>query len=43
MQVLENLVSNAVKYSPPGKDIFVRLKKHGAGGARAKCRTKARA
>jgi two-component system, sensor histidine kinase and response regulator len=26
MQVLENLVSNAVKYSPPGRDIFVRLK-----------------
>jgi len=26
VQVLENLVSNAVKYSPPGKDIFVRLK-----------------
>jgi signal transduction histidine kinase len=27
VQVLENLVSNAVKYSPPSKDIFVRLKK----------------
>jgi signal transduction histidine kinase len=27
-QVIENLVSNAVKYSPSGKDIFVRLKKH---------------
>jgi signal transduction histidine kinase len=27
VQVLENLVSNAVKYSPPGKDIFVRLKR----------------
>ena len=27
VQVLENLVSNAVKYSPPGKRIFVRLKK----------------
>lgn len=26
-QVFENLVSNAVKYSPPGKPIFVRLKK----------------
>jgi two-component system, sensor histidine kinase and response regulator len=26
-QVIENLVSNAVKYSPPGKNIFVRLKK----------------
>jgi two-component system sensor histidine kinase/response regulator len=25
VQVLENLVSNAVKYSPPGKNIFVRL------------------
>ncbi len=25
-QVFENLVSNAVKYSPPGKKIFVRLK-----------------
>jgi two-component system sensor histidine kinase/response regulator len=28
VQVLENLVSNAVKYSPPGRDIFVRLKPH---------------
>jgi len=27
VQVLENLVSNAVKYSPPGKNIFIRLKK----------------
>jgi len=27
LQVMENLVSNAVKYSPPGKAIFVRLKK----------------
>jgi two-component system sensor histidine kinase/response regulator len=26
-QVVENLVSNAVKYSPTGKNIFVRLKK----------------
>jgi len=26
VQVLENLVSNAVKYSPPGKNIFVWLK-----------------
>jgi two-component system sensor histidine kinase/response regulator len=26
-QVIENLVSNAVKYSPSGKNIFVRLKK----------------
>ena len=26
VQVLENLVSNAVKYSPPGKNIHVRLK-----------------
>jgi two-component system, sensor histidine kinase and response regulator len=25
VQVLENLVSNAVKYSPAGKDIFIRL------------------
>lgn len=24
-QVVENLVSNAIKYSPPGKNIFVRL------------------
>ncbi len=31
VQVLENLVSNAVKYSPPGKDIFVRLKKLAQG------------
>jgi len=28
LQVLENLVSNAVKYSPPGRDIFVRLQRH---------------
>jgi signal transduction histidine kinase len=27
VQVLENLVSNAVKYSPPGKNIDVRLKR----------------
>jgi len=27
VQVLENLVSNALKYSPPGKSVFVRLKK----------------
>jgi signal transduction histidine kinase len=27
VQVLENLVSNAVKYSPPGKSIYVRLKR----------------
>jgi signal transduction histidine kinase len=31
VQVLENLVSNAVKYSPPGRDIFVRLKKAAEG------------
>jgi signal transduction histidine kinase len=31
VQVLENLISNAVKYSPPGKSIFVRLKKHAQG------------
>jgi two-component system sensor histidine kinase/response regulator len=31
VQVLENLVSNAVKYSPPGKNIFVRLKKQAQG------------
>jgi signal transduction histidine kinase len=30
-QVIENLVSNAVKYSPPGRDIFVRLKKREKG------------
>ena len=29
VQVLENLVSNAVKYSPPCKSIFVRVKKRG--------------
>ena len=33
MQVLENLVSNAVKYSPPGKNIFVRLQ-HSAEAVR---------
>jgi two-component system sensor histidine kinase/response regulator len=27
VQVLENLMSNAVKYSPPGKNIFVRLRR----------------
>ncbi|MBI3415191.1 MAG: hybrid sensor histidine kinase/response regulator [Verrucomicrobia bacterium] len=27
VQILENLVSNAVKYSPLGRDIFVRLRK----------------
>jgi two-component system sensor histidine kinase/response regulator len=27
VQVLENLVSNAVKYSPPGREIFVHLKR----------------
>ena len=31
VQVLENLVSNAVKYSPPGKNIFVRLKQDASG------------
>jgi signal transduction histidine kinase len=31
-QVIENLVSNAVKYSPLGKNIFVRLKKPAQGG-----------
>ena len=30
-QVIENLVSNAVKYSPPGRNIFVRLKKSPEG------------
>jgi two-component system sensor histidine kinase/response regulator len=30
-QVIENLVSNAVKYSPLGKDIFVRLKRNAQG------------
>ncbi len=30
-QVIENLVSNAVKYSPRGKNIFVRLKRHAQG------------
>jgi len=31
VQVLENLVSNAVKYSPPGRKIFVRLKQDAKG------------
>jgi signal transduction histidine kinase len=31
VQVLENLISNAVNYSPPGKEIFVRLKKVAQG------------
>lgn len=31
VQVLENLVSNAVKYSPPGKSINVRLKRGAEG------------
>jgi two-component system sensor histidine kinase/response regulator len=31
VQILENLVSNAVKYSPRGNDIFVRLKRHAPG------------
>ena len=32
VQVLENLVSNAdQRHSPPGRDIFVRLKKHTQG------------
>ncbi len=30
-QVIENLVSNAVKYSPAGKNIYVRLKKSRVG------------
>ena len=29
VQVVENLVSNAVKYSPPGKSIFVRVRRTG--------------
>ncbi|MBL9175606.1 MAG: hybrid sensor histidine kinase/response regulator [Verrucomicrobiales bacterium] len=31
VQVLENLISNAVKYSPPGRDIHVRLKRSPGG------------
>ena len=31
VQILENLISNAVKYSPPGREIFVRLKKYAHG------------
>ncbi len=31
MQVLDNLVSNAVKYSPHGKNVFVRIKDNGNG------------
>ena len=30
VQVLENLVSNAIKYSPPGKNIFIELKRDAA-------------
>src|SRR5262249_51342508 len=37
VQVLENLVSNAVKYSPPGKTISVRLKKE-SGATRCEVR-----
>ncbi len=37
VQVLENLVSNAVKYSPPDRDIFVRLKS-GAENVRVEVR-----
>jgi two-component system sensor histidine kinase/response regulator len=37
VQVLENLVSNAVKYSPPGKNIFVRLQ-HSAESVRCEVR-----
>ena len=37
VQVLENLVSNAIKYSPPGREIFVSLKT-GAEGVRVEVR-----
>lgn len=37
VQVLENLVSNAVKYSPPGKDILVRVRRE-AGRVRCDVR-----
>ena len=29
MQVLDNLISNAIKYSPTGKNVFVRMKSEG--------------
>jgi signal transduction histidine kinase len=35
MQVLDNLISNAVKYSPHGKNIFVRLKSSTEAGSEA--------
>jgi signal transduction histidine kinase/HAMP domain-containing protein len=30
-QILDNILSNAIKYSPPGKSVFVILERHDAG------------
>ena len=37
MQIIDNLVSNAVKYSPPGKNIYVQVRQF-EGGVRGEVR-----